>query len=305
MDQDTVGAELDEARQSLVSRMSRLSAREEEIILPIPGMEFHRYTKPTVPVSALHKPSVCLVVQGGKRVQLNDEVYTYDANRFLFTSVTLPIIANITEASPETPFLGITWELDLRMIAQMVADSELPAPASDSTESGVALGAVTPALLNTYVRALELLDAPEDIPVLAPLIHKELLYRMLKGDQGERLRQISMAESHSLQISRAIDWLLAHYNESVRMEDVASHVGMSMSGFNKHFRSVTAMSPLQFQKWMRLQEARRLMLSENRDAANAATLVGYDSPSQFSREYSRQFGAPPKRDIKRLQEMGK
>lgn len=295
---------LNDARQSLVKRMTQLASREEEVKLPIPGMEFHCYTKPTVPVSALHKPSICLVIQGAKRVQLNDDVYTYDANNFLFTSVTLPIIANITEASPENPFLGITWELDLRMVAQLVADSDLPMQNSEHTESGVTLGAVTPPLLSLYMRAIDLLDTPEDIPFIAPLIHKELLYRLLKGDQGDRLRQISMDESHSLQISKAIDWLVAHFNEPVRMEEVASLAGMSMSGFNKHFRAVTAMSPLQFQKWTRLQEARRLMLAENMDAANAAGLVGYDSPSQFSREYSRQFGAPPKRDIKQLQEIG-
>ena len=294
---------MNEARQAMATRIVKLTASEELAGVPVPGMEFHKYAKPTVPISALHKPSICLVVQGAKRVQLNEEIYVYDANHYLFTSVNLPIIADIIEASPEVPFLGITWELDLRVVAQLISDSDYPPQRNKQTESGVALGTVTTELLNTYIRVLDLLDTPEDIPILAPLIHKELIYRLLIGDQGGRLRQIVKAESHSQQISKAIDWLLEHYNEAVRMEKLASHIGMSTSAFNHHFRSVTAMSPLQFQKWMRLQEARRLMLSENEDAASAAMLVGYESPSQFSREYSRQFGAPPRRDIKRLQEM--
>lgn len=300
----TSSGALDEIRQALAARIAERTGSVELTGSPIPGLEFHRYTKPTVPVSALHKPSMCLVVQGAKRVQLNDDVFVYDANNYLFTSVSLPIIASIVEASPEVPFLGITWELDLRVVSQLIAESGVSGHSGGQTESGVALGAVTPALLNTYGRVLDLLDTPDDIPILAPLIHKELLYRLLVGDQGDRLRQIAQAESHSQQISRAIDWMLMHYDEAVRMDDLASHVGMSKSTFNHHFRLITAMSPLQFQKWMRLQEARRLMLSENLDAASASDRVGYESPSQFSREYSRQFGESPKRDIKKLQGMG-
>lgn len=294
---------LNEVRQALVGRITKWTAHEEQVKLPIPGMEFHKYTSPTVPTNALHEPSICLIVQGSKRVQLNEAEYVYDANHYLFTSVNLPIIATIVEASPKVPFFGITWTLDLGVAAQLIADSGLPPKRNKQTESGVALGVVTPELLNIYVRVLDMLDTPEDIPILAPLIHKELLYRLLIGDQGDRLRQITKTESHSQQISKAIDWLLAHHSEKVRMEELASDVGMSKSTFNHHFRAVTAMSPLQFQKWMRLHEARRLMISENQDAAGAALLVGYESPSQFSREYSRQFGAPPKQDIKNLQQL--
>lgn len=265
---------LNDVRQALASRIAKWITSEELVEPPIPGMEFHKYTTPTVPTNALHEPSICLVVQGVKRVQLNEAEYVYDANNYLFTSVNLPIIANILEARPEVPFLGITWTLDLRVVAQLIADSDLPPQRNTQTESGVALGEVTPALLNIYVRALDLLDTPEEIPILAPLIHKELLYRLLVGDQGDRLRQLAKVESHSRRISKAIDWLLAHYSEAVRMEDLASHVGMSPSTFNHHFRAVTAMSPLQFQKWMRLQEARKLMLSENKDAATVLKRFG-------------------------------
>ena len=293
---------LNKIRWNLVKRIGYWTAKKDRMELPVPGMEFHKYTTPTVPVNALHEPSICLVLQGTKRVQLNDTEYIYDSNQYLFTSVNLPIIANIVEASPEVPFLGITWTLDLRVVAQLIADSDLPARRKSRTESGVALGVVTPELLNIYVRALDMLDKQEDIPILAPLIHKELMYRLLIGDQGDRLRQITRAESHSRQISQAIDWILEHFNETLRMEELASDVGMSKSTFNHHFRSITAMSPLQFQKWMRLHEARKLMLSENHDAASAALLVGYESPSQFSREYSRQFGAPPRQDIQKLRQ---
>ncbi len=292
-----------DVRQILVNRIAKWTLNLEQVVLPIPGMEFHKYTSPTVPVNALHEPSICLVVQGSKRVQLNEAEYVYDANHYLLTSVNLPIIASIIEASPEMPFFGITWTLDLRIAAQLIADSDLPPQRITKTESGVGLGAVTPELLDIYIRVLDMLDTPEDIPILSPLIHKELLYRLLIGDQGDRLRQITQAESHSQQISKAIDWLLAHYNESVKMEKLAARIGMSKSTFNHHFRLVTAMSPLQFQKWMRLHEARKLMLSEHQDAASAALMVGYESPSQFSREYSRQFGAPPKQDIQRLRQM--
>lgn len=292
---------LDQIRQNLVKRIGQWISNEEMVELPIPGMEFHKYTNPTIPVNALHEPSICLVIQGSKRVQLNEVEYNYDANHYLFTSVNLPIIANIVEANPEVPFFGITWTLDLRVAAQLIADSDFPRKVSTHTKSAVALGSVNSALLNIYVRALDMLDTPEDIPILAPLLHKELLYRLLVGDQGDRLRQITKAESHSQQISKAIDWILEHYSKSLRMEELASYVGMSKSTFNQHFRSVTAMSPLQFQKWMRLHEARRLMLSENHDAASASLLVGYESPSHFSREYNRQFGAPPRQDIKNLQ----
>ncbi len=289
------------SRQRLADCIAHWTTAAELVEPPIPGLAFYHFKAPTVPVSSLHKPSICLVVQGSKRVRLNEEDYVYDANQYLFTSVTLPIIANITAATPETPFLGLTWTLDLRMAAQLIADNDVPPLPATCTGRGAALGASTPALLQTLSRLVDLLETPEDIPVLAPLLHKEFLYRLLTGDQGDRLRQIAHAEGHSQQISKAIDWLLGHYCEPVRMEDLAAHVGMSPSTFHHHFRAVTAMSPLQFQKWLRLQEARRLMLSENKDAASAASLVGYESPSQFSREYSRQFGDSPKRDMKRLQ----
>lgn len=295
-------SDLQEAHLNLAAKVLKWTSTDQEVKIPIPGMEFHRYSTPTMPVSVVHKPSVCLVVQGSKQVQLNEDIYLYDANHYLFTSVNFPIIANIVEASPEVPFLGITWELDLQVVSQLIADSDLPASRSTRTERGVDLGEVTPELLNTYIRVLDLLETPDDIPYLAPLIHKELVYRLLTGAQGDRLRQVVSANSSSQQISQAVDWIISNFDKPVRGEELAARAGMSKSTFHEHFRSVTDMTPLQFQKWMRLQEARKLMLAEKMDVASAACRVGYESPSQFSREYSRQFGASPKRDIKRLQE---
>ncbi|WP_419779772.1 AraC family transcriptional regulator N-terminal domain-containing protein [Maridesulfovibrio sp.] len=302
LNQETQTKALQEARQDLATKVLKWTTTDHEVKISVPGMEFHKYTMPTMPVSVVHKPSVCLVVQGSKQVQLNENIYLYDANRYLFTSVNFPIIANIVDASPEVPFLGITWELDLQVVTRLIADRDLPATSSTRTERGVALGEVTPELLNTYIRLLDLLDTPDDIPYLAPLIHKELVYRLLTGDQGDRLRQVVNANSNSRQISQAVDWIIANFDKPVRGEELAARAGMSKSAFHEHFRSVTAMTPLQFQKWMRLQEARKLMISEKMDVTSAATKVGYESPSQFSREYSRQFGASPKQDIKKLQE---
>ncbi len=184
-----------------------------------------------------------------------------------------------------------------------MVDSKLPPPRAQQSGRGMATGEVTLPLLAAFQRLIDLLDEPEDIPILAPLIQREILYRLLVGDQGTRLRQIASAGSQSHQIARAIDWLKANYAQPLRIDDLATHVNMSPSTFHHHFRALTAMSPLQYQKWLRLNEARRLMLAERLDATTAAFQVGYESPSQFSREYSRLFGSPPLRDIKSLHQI--
>ena len=258
---------------------------------------------PTQTTSYMHEPSICLIAQGAKRVLLGEETYAYDAQHFLLASVDLPIVAQITEASPETPYLGLKLKLDPREIAQLMADSSLPPPRAQQESRGMAVGELSESLLCTFLRLLDLLDEPENIPILAPLIQREILYRLLVGEQGPRLRQIGAAGCRSHQIARAIDWLKANFSQPLRIDDLATRVRMSTSAFHHHFRALTAMSPLQYQKWLRLHEARKLMLTEQLDAANAAFQVGYESPSQFSREYSRLFGAPPLRDIKSLQQV--
>jgi len=192
---------------------------------------------------------------------------------------------------------------DPREIAQLMADSSLPPPRTQHEDRGMAVGALSEPLLCAFLRLLDLLDEPEHIPILAPLVQREILYRLLVGPQGPRLRQIGAAGCRSHQIARAIDWLKANFSQPLRIDDLATRVRMSTSAFHHHFRALTAMSPLQYQKWLRLHEARKLMLTEQIDAANAAFQVGYESPSQFSREYSRLFGAPPLRDIKNMKQM--
>lgn len=236
-------------------------------------------------------------------MNLGDDTFVYDAQHYLVTSVHLPTIVQIIEASEDRPYLGLRLKLDLREISQLMVDSNLPAPRAQQANRGMATGEVTLPLLNAIQRLVDLLADEQDIPILAPTIQREIVYRLLVGDQGARLRQIASMGSPSQQIAKAIDWLKSNFKQPLRVEDLAVKAGMSTSTFHHHFRSMTALSPLQFQKNLRLQEARRLMLTERLDAATSAFQVGYESPSQFSREYSRIFGAPPLKDITNLRQM--
>ncbi len=295
--------DLEVALATLAERIARLTAEQDRLVTAIPALTLRRYESPTEPTSYVHEPSVCLSAQGSKRVLLGEDVYVYDAHHFLITSVDLPVVAQVIEATRETPWLGLMLKLDQREIALLMVDSNLPSPRTQQASRGMAISEVTVPLLNSFQRLIELLDEPEDIPVLAPLIQREILYRLLVGDQGPRLRQIGATGSQSQQIARAIDWLKGNFKQPLRVDDLAAHARMSTSNFHHHFRALTAMSPLQFQKWLRLHEARLLMLTERVDASTAAFQVGYESPSQFSREYSRLFGAPPLRDIKGLHQI--
>jgi AraC-like DNA-binding protein len=291
---------MDAAREALRDTIARLTEGSENIATAIPGLILYKRIGPTEPYSAMYEPSVCLITQGAKRVVLGEDSYVYDAQHFLITSVNLPTVVQIIKASPEKPCLGIVLKLDLREVSQMMVDSKLPPPREQSSSRGMATGEVTLPLLAAFQRLVGLFDEPKDIPILAPIMQREILYRLLVSDQGARLRQIALAGSQGHQIAQAIDWLKGNYARPLRIDDLASQVYMSTSTFHHHFRGLTAMSPLQYQKWLRLNEARRLMLTERLDAASAAMQVGYESPTQFSREYSRQFGAPPLRDIKNL-----
>lgn len=290
-----------DAMGSLVEKMDRWTlAKGKEPITAYPALSIYRYQAPTELTSYMQEPSICLIAQGHKRVLLGEEEYFYDQDHYLITSIDLPLVAQILEASREKPYLALTLKLEKKHIAQMMVDNELSVSRTQDVSRGLAVSKITLPMVQAFLRLLDLLDQPEDIPVLAPLIQKEILYRLLTGEQGQRLRQISMVGSHSHQIARAIDWLKEHYDKTFKVDDLASYSGMSTSSLHYHFRALTAMSPLQFQKRLRLNEARQLMLMEQKDATTAAFQVGYESPSQFSREYSRLFGDPPSRDIKRL-----
>ncbi|MFL0987019.1 AraC family transcriptional regulator [Vibrio parahaemolyticus] len=290
------------ATQKLAKLIDRWTGNANQYDTPISGLRFSRWTTPTPPTSYTHNPSICLIAQGRKRVLLGEESFIYDANHFLISSVDLPIIANIIEASEEQPYLGLIMELDLTEISQLIVDSELAFTQSKEAQKGIAVGELSESLLDAFVRLAELLDEGQNIKILAPIIKREIFYRLLMSEQGTRLHQIVTAGSHSHQIAKAIDWLKNNFVKPLSVGDLASYTGMSKSSFYTHFRSMTSMTPLQFQKKLRLSEARRLMLTENLDAMAATFKVGYESSSQFSREYSRLFGAPPSKDIKSLRE---
>jgi len=293
---------LEDVRATLAARIARWTAAGDSPVAVTPALTFFRREAPSEPASCLYPPSLALIVQGAKRVRLGSDAYIYDARRFLITSLDLPVVADVIEATPRTPYLGLALKLDLRMVTELMVDGSLPPPREQPACRGMVLGQATRPLLDAVLRLVDLLDTPDDLPVLAPLIEREIVYRLLTGDQGARLRQIASVGSQSHRIARAIDWLKAHYARPLRVDDLAAHVQMSASSFHHHFRALTAMSPLQFQKWLRLTEARRLMLAERLEASTAAFRVGYESPSQFSREYSRLFGAPPARDVAGLRQ---
>ena len=290
------------ALEVLGKSIARWTEQGDQHVTAVPGLSLFRRDEPTEPISGMYEPSICLVAQGAKRVLLGDDTYVYDAHHYLITSVHLPTVVQIIEASREKPYLGLRLKLDQREISQLMVDSNLPPPRAQQSSRGMATGEVTLPLLTAFQRLIDLLAEQQDIAILAPIIQREIIYRLLVGDQGARLRQIASAGSQSHQIARAIDWLKGHFARPLRIDDLATHVNMSASTFHHHFRTLTAMSPLQFQKSLRLNEARRLMLTDRLDATTAAFQVGYESPSQFSREYNRLFGAPPLRDITNLRQ---
>jgi AraC-like DNA-binding protein len=291
------------ALEALGKSIARWTDRGDQLVTAIPGLSLFQRDEPTQPESRMYEPRICLIAQGAKRVLLGDDTYVYDERHFLITSVNLPTVVQIIKASPEKPCLGLILKLDQREISQLMVDSNLPLSRPQQSSRGMATGEVTLPLLTAFQRLVDLLAEPKDIPILAPIIQREIFYRLLVGDQGARLRQIATAGSQSQQIARAIDWLKDNFTRPLRIDDLATQVNMSTSTFHHHFRTLTAMSPLQYQKWLRLNDARRLMLIENQDAATVAFQVGYESPSQFSREYSRLFGEPPLRDITSLRQM--
>jgi len=291
-----------DVQRALVSSIARWTANCNEYQGEIPGLTLLRHEAPTEPSIGLSEPSICMIAQGAKRIYLEDESFDYDAHNYLLSSIHIPSTYQVTSASPEKPYLGLVLKFDMRELSQLMVDSNLPSPRSKGVDRGMATGEVTLPLLSVFQKLVSLLDTPADIPILAPMLHREILYRLLVGEQGDKLRQLASAGSRTNQMARAIDWLKCNYSQQLKIEDLASMANMSPSSFHSHFRSMTSFSPLQYQKHLRLQEARRLMLAEDLDATRAAFQVGYESSSQFSREYSRLFGAPPLRDVAKLRQ---
>ncbi len=267
---------------------------------PIRGLTLHRWSQPTAASCNVCRPIVSFIAQGAKRFTLGDETRDYESDNYLLVSFDLPIISEVRRATPEAPFLSVSLDLDLAGIADLMVHADERLSRDVPTERGLAVGRVTPELGDALLRLVRLLASPHEIPVLAPLIEREIMFRLLVGEHGARLRHLVAADSQSRHIARAITWLRDNYREPLRIDVLANIAAMSTSTFHLHFKAITAMSPLQYQKQLRLQEARRLMLAEAFDAASAGLQVGYESASQFSREYNRLFGAPPRRDLTQL-----
>jgi len=263
----------------------------------VPGLSLIRATAPSQPLPSVYHPSLCIVVQGRKRALLGDEVFVYDPLHYLVVSMTLPITGQIIDATPQQPYLCLRIDIDPGLVAGMLAQLPQPEPLPESATRALFLARTSAPLLDAVLRLARLLDSPEEAPVLAPLALREIHYRVLTGELGWRLRQLCEVDGPSQRIARAIDLVKARYAETLRIEDLAAVAHMSPSALHQRFKAVTTLSPLQFQKQLRLQEARRLMLGEGMEAATACHRVGYESPSQFSREYRRLFGSPPRREI--------
>lgn len=287
---------LDEQQAELAALVTRLMPLEGIHPSAIPALAVIRSNSPSMPTPSVYDPSLCIVVQGRKRAVLGEDVYYYDALNYLTVSVTLPAIGHVLEATPEKPYLCLRLELDARMIGELllqVGRSAVP----PSTDRGLYVARTSPQLLDAVLRLTRLLEQPRDAAILAPLVLREIHYRVLTGELGHRLRELCVVDSQVNRVARAIELLRKRFTESLRIEDLAAAAHMSESSLHHRFKAVTAMSPMQFQKQLRLHEARRLMLTEGLEAAAAAHRVGYESPSQFSREYRRLFGAPPRREI--------
>ena len=273
---------------------------EGEFLTPIPNLTLYRFDAPTNANGYLLEPSLCVVFQGSKHVILGENEQTWEEGSFFVTSIDLPLIARIVRASAALPYVGMVFKLDRMEVARLVMENALPSAKSRGAGRAIETGKVSRQMLSAVSRMIELMEEPECIPALAPLVQKEILFRLLNTECGLKIRQIAIGGSPTHQISRAIEWIKGNLRERLRIEALADKAGMSVSTLHHHFRSLTSLSPLQFQKRLRLNEARRLMLCDHLDAATTAFEVGYESPSQFSREYSRMFGAPPLRDIRSL-----
>jgi AraC-like DNA-binding protein len=291
-------------QQDLTARIARLAPVDGTYRAAFPSLALSRGSKPTLCLPTVCQPSLGFVVQGRKRALLNDEVFHYDALNYLVVSVTLPMMGQVVEATTDRPFLSLRMDLDLEEIARLLLELGDRGGVAVPADRALFVARMDEPLLDAVLRMVKLLDTPEDIAVLAPAVRREIYYRVLRGELGQRLVDLAECEGGNHRIVRAIEWLKQHYAEPLRIEDLADAVHMSPSALHHRFKAVTAMSPLQYQKQLRLHEARRLMFADGIECATAGHRVGYESPSQFSREYRRLFGAPPRVEIARLRDSG-
>ena len=293
-----------ERRAALCAELARLLERRTGSDggheTAIPELTLWRFSRPTELTPGIQQPAIYVVVQGRKHVEVGGETYVYDPSQYLAVSLELPVMSRVVEATPDAPYLCLTLRVDARELAALIVETGRPAPRDDHDGRALFVSPLEAPLLDGLLRLVRLLDAPEDIPVLAPLILRELYFRLLQGEQQGRLAEIAIGDGRLRRVAGAITWIKAHYAEPLQIEELAKRVNMSPSALHGHFRAVAGVSPIQYQKRLRLEEARRLLLAGATSAEAVAYEVGYASASQFSREYARLFGQPPRRDAERL-----
>ena len=291
-------------RAELARKIASFIGNEENRITEIPGVSLHRRIAPTPPCRTTYQPGIIVVAQGSKQVNLGKSSFIYDEAHYLLTAVDLPIVSWVAEATPEFPCLVLSLKLDISMVRELLSREEIHVADAPSDTPAMSIGETTPEFLSACCRLLDLLNNPQDISFLSGLIQREIIYRILRGPEGARLRSVATLGDQSHRTAKAIAWIAANYSKTLRVEELAELSSMGVSTLHHHFRMLTSMSPLQYQKQLRLQSARNLMLNSGMDAASAAFEVGYESPTQFNREYSRFFGQPPVRDVRALREAG-
>jgi AraC-like DNA-binding protein len=287
-------------RAEFAGKIAFLVGNQENRITEIAGVSLHRRTAPSPPCRMTYHPGVIVVAQGSKRVNLGPTSLTYDESHFLVTAIDLPIVSWVAEASEKLPCLVLSLKLDMSMVRELLGREEIHVAEAPSDSPAMSIGKTTPEFLNACCRLLDLLDSPNDIPFLSGLIQREIIYRILCGPEGTRLRAVATLGDQSHRTAKVVAWITTNYAKPLHVEELAQIASMGVSTLHHHFRMLTAMSPLQYQKQLRLQSARSLMLNNGLDAASAAFEVGYESATQFSREYSRFFGQPPMRDVRSL-----
>jgi AraC-like DNA-binding protein len=290
-------------QEELVERIAR-ALPHDGTVEPQPGLHFRRCSRPTERIHGFHEAAFCVIAQGSKDLILGEERFRYDPAHYLITTVDLPMIGQVVEASPERPWLRVRLVLDPSVVTSVMTESGVVQARGDGV--GVKSIDVSPLdanLLDATLRLVRLIDAPDEYRIVAPLVIREIIYRLLMGAQASRMRHLARLGGQAHRMVRAVEKLRENFDKPIRIQKVARELGMSVSGFHAHFRAMTGISPLQFQKHLRLQVAQRLMLSEDLDAAEAGYRVGYDDASHFSREYKRHFGEPPMRDVERLREL--
>jgi AraC-like DNA-binding protein len=293
-------SDLTQALHALRIKISNSLGDASERATEVSGLMLYRNVAPTAPSPCAYEPSLLLIAQGTKRVALGKTTYVFGQSRFLLTSLELPVVSQVITASEKTPYLAFFLKLDMSNVREILNTEEVHVPETSSDTCGMAIGETTVELVDSCSRLIDLLHAPKDIPFFSKLIQREIIYRLLQGTLGHRLQAMATLRDQSHRTAKAVAWLRANYQKPLHVEHLATIAGMSRSALHQRFRDLTAMSPRQFQKQLRLHAARHHMLTNDFDAATAAFEVGYESASQFNREYRRHFGQPPVRDVKAL-----